>query len=192
MPRVKEDLDKKTDLRVIRTKRSIRQAFLQLIQQKPVSKITVTEIARQASINKGTFYLHYEDIYDLYISILEEWIEESFSQIEDFNLFFDDPQKFAADFYSIFKASELHDKFPSAFDEREASMQIPSLFTDGMSKRIYDTGRIEKNVMNDIRLESAITSLFILGARYHDSNKEEVETVMTQLLKGLFPANQQE
>ena len=53
------------DLRIIKTKRSIRNALFQLLSQKPLEQITVRELAQQAEINKGTFYLHYHDIYDL-------------------------------------------------------------------------------------------------------------------------------
>ena len=51
--------EKKEDLRVRKTKRNIKHALAQLLQTKPLNKITVTEIAKTAEINKGTFYLHY-------------------------------------------------------------------------------------------------------------------------------------
>lgn len=53
------------DLRVERTKRSIKDAFLKLRKEKPLEKITIKELAELAFINKATFYSHYEDIYDL-------------------------------------------------------------------------------------------------------------------------------
>lgn len=53
------------DLRVERTKRSIKEAFFKLRKEKPLEKITVKELAELAFINKATFYSHYQDIYDL-------------------------------------------------------------------------------------------------------------------------------
>lgn len=53
------------DLRVERTKRNIKEAFLKLRIEKPLEKITVKELAELAFINKATFYSHYKDIYDL-------------------------------------------------------------------------------------------------------------------------------
>ena len=53
------------DLRVERTKRSIKEAFIKLRKEKPLEKITVKELAELAFINKATFYSHYQDIYDL-------------------------------------------------------------------------------------------------------------------------------
>jgi AcrR family transcriptional regulator len=54
-----------TDRRVRRTTAAIQSAFLKLIFEKDINKITVKELCEQADINKSTFYLHYRDIYDL-------------------------------------------------------------------------------------------------------------------------------
>lgn len=64
------------DLRIIKTKRSIRNAFLKLLSQKPLEQITVRELAQQAEINKGTFYLHYHDIYDLSDQLQTEVLQD--------------------------------------------------------------------------------------------------------------------
>lgn len=53
------------DKRVIRTKRMIRDALTELIQEKGFEGITVRDLTTKANINRGTFYLHYRDKYDL-------------------------------------------------------------------------------------------------------------------------------
>ena len=53
------------DLRVKKTRKSIKDAFLELRSRKSLDKITITELAKLAVISKATFYLHYKDIYDL-------------------------------------------------------------------------------------------------------------------------------
>lgn len=58
-------MDKQQDLRVIRTKASIKKAMFDLLNEKPFEKITVRDIAKSAMINRATFYLHYLDKYDL-------------------------------------------------------------------------------------------------------------------------------
>lgn len=55
----------KTDRRVVKTKESIREAFLQLIQSKEFQKITITELADAANIDRKTFYLHYNSTLDI-------------------------------------------------------------------------------------------------------------------------------
>lgn len=53
---------RKMDRRVVRTRRNIRQAFTSLIMEKEYSKITVSDIAARAGINRRTFYLHYSSV----------------------------------------------------------------------------------------------------------------------------------
>lgn len=53
------------DIRIEKTERAIRNAFLELRSAKPLEKITVKELCSLACINKSTFYSHYEDIYAL-------------------------------------------------------------------------------------------------------------------------------
>lgn len=53
------------DHRVRVTQRLIREAFTGLLKQKPIQSISIKELCEVAGINRGTFYAHYRDIYDL-------------------------------------------------------------------------------------------------------------------------------
>lgn len=68
--------EKRADRRVLRTKKLLRQGLTQLMEQKSIKKITVRELSALADINRGTFYLHYRDIYDLVEHIENELLEE--------------------------------------------------------------------------------------------------------------------
>lgn len=54
------------DKRIEKTRELIESNFFLLLQKKDISKITVTEICKMANIGRGTFYLHFQDTYDLY------------------------------------------------------------------------------------------------------------------------------
>lgn len=69
----------KTDRRVSRTRKHIKDAFSQLLQTKDFEKITVTEIAETADINRRTFYLHYIDVFAL-LEELETDLTVNFQQ----------------------------------------------------------------------------------------------------------------
>ena len=69
-------MPKKTDLRVIKSKKAIKDAFLQLIKEKSYANITITDIAKRAMINRKTFYMHYETKENLYNEITDELLEE--------------------------------------------------------------------------------------------------------------------
>lgn len=64
----------KTDARVIHTKATIREDFIALLNDHPLNKITVKALCDKANINRATFYRYYEDIYDLYEKIKDEFI----------------------------------------------------------------------------------------------------------------------
>ncbi|WP_050616144.1 TetR/AcrR family transcriptional regulator [Bacillus testis] len=66
----------KVDRRVIRTKRLIRDSLTDLMIEKGFDGLTVSDITERADINRGTFYLHYRDKYDLLEQSEAEIIEE--------------------------------------------------------------------------------------------------------------------
>lgn len=72
----------KIDRRVRRTKALLSQGLIQLMKEKEVRDISVKELTELADINRGTFYLHYNDIYDLLTQMEDELFEE-FSGILD-------------------------------------------------------------------------------------------------------------
>lgn len=47
------------------TKRALEQSLKNLLQQKPLSKITISDITEDCGISRMTFYYHFKDIYDL-------------------------------------------------------------------------------------------------------------------------------
>lgn len=64
------------DRRTIRTKKMIRNALSELIEEKGFNNISITDLTKRADINRGTFYLHYIDKYDLLEQIENEIIQE--------------------------------------------------------------------------------------------------------------------
>ncbi|QDP41584.1 TetR/AcrR family transcriptional regulator [Radiobacillus deserti] len=65
------------DPRVLRTRQLIREAFSDLLQKKGFDAITIKDIALRATINRATFYAHFEDKY----ALLEEFTEHAFHEM---------------------------------------------------------------------------------------------------------------
>lgn len=63
------------DRRIVRTKKALRDALTELMKEKNFDEITVSDLTTRADINRGTFYLHYRDKYDLLEQSEEEIIE---------------------------------------------------------------------------------------------------------------------
>lgn len=68
--------DKKENRSVIRTQLLLKDGLTRLMHQKPVQKISVKELTDSVNLNRGTFYLHYKDIYDLLEQIENDMLLE--------------------------------------------------------------------------------------------------------------------
>lgn len=62
-----------------KTKEKIQKSFLQLLKERNFMKVSVQDIATGANINRGTFYIHYRDKYDL-LNQMEESLLNRFDK----------------------------------------------------------------------------------------------------------------
>ena len=67
----------------IRSRKMIKTAFIELLQAKPLDKITVTDIVEKADINRGTFYAHYNNLEELIQTIEEEIVQALCGLLDD-------------------------------------------------------------------------------------------------------------
>ena len=87
-------MGKPKDRRVRKTKSAIRRSFAELIEQKPVQQITVQELVDRADLSRGTFYQHYQDIYDLKDRIEDEVFEELVQEANDYAMQFEQEEPY--------------------------------------------------------------------------------------------------
>jgi AcrR family transcriptional regulator len=73
--------NKNLDRRIQRTRQYLRNALIQLIQEKGFDAITIQDLTDRASLNRATFYLHYRDKYDLLEQSINEVIDELIAKI---------------------------------------------------------------------------------------------------------------
>lgn len=128
---------KRTDLRVLKTKKSIKVAFLTLMKEKNYSKITVKDIVDEALINRNTFYLHYLDKDDLLDSLTSECLEKldvsmkADYEIEDFGNRYDVFDKIN---HQIFKVMEEDFEFYKVMLGDESVPYFTVKFTNVVKK----------------------------------------------------------
>ena len=67
-------MEEKQDFRAARTQRHLKEAFFELVQEKPIEKITIRELAEKAEVTRCTFYLHYDSIFDMVKRIEEDML----------------------------------------------------------------------------------------------------------------------
>ena len=68
----------------IRTRRMIWDAYTQLLKEKGLSRIPVTDIVTRADLNRATFYAHYPDVRDVTEKIENELIAKMLEVLEEF------------------------------------------------------------------------------------------------------------
>ena len=62
--------------KMVQTKKIIKDAFWELLEEKPYNKITVRDIVNRCCVNRNTFYYYFQDIPTLMVDSIEEWIDE--------------------------------------------------------------------------------------------------------------------
>jgi len=65
-----------TDRRVVYTKKILRSSLMKLLEEKPISRISVTELCTAAGINRGTFYSHYRQPEDVLRQIEDDLVDD--------------------------------------------------------------------------------------------------------------------
>ncbi|MCF6515352.1 TetR family transcriptional regulator [Lactobacillus sp. S2-2] len=91
------------DLRTIKTLNSIETAFINLLTIKNFKNITINDISKEAIINRSTFYLHFNDKYQLLDLLINKYIKNVISTVSakshiknnklDYESFFNDLEK---------------------------------------------------------------------------------------------------
>lgn len=75
-------MNKSNNRSVIKTKKLLKNGLLELLDKKSIEKITVKELTDYVDINRGTFYLHYKDIYDLLENTENEMIDDFYDILQ--------------------------------------------------------------------------------------------------------------
>lgn len=80
------------DRRILRTQKKLKTALLQLLKEKELHQLTITEVAKLADCNRVTFYSHYKDLNELlaaivddYLSGLARYFRKSFQNLKRFS-----------------------------------------------------------------------------------------------------------
>ena len=67
---------RKTDRRILRTRDALGDALVALMHEKHFHQITVQQVLDRARVGRSTFYAHYRDKDDLFLSDVEDFFEQ--------------------------------------------------------------------------------------------------------------------
>lgn len=165
-------MSRENDLRVIKTRRLIRDSFIKLIDIKGFHGIAVNDIADMARINRSTFYLHFEDKYDLLQHLMEESIQNIIqlvapeAHITDGRLEYD---SFVQNINYILKTIESDALLYKIILNDKETLGISKKFENALKKKldICFSGNIL--IPRDLFLE-LLTSLYVSAIRWWLNN----------------------
>lgn len=100
---MKKEEDEMEDRRIRKTKESIKNAYFELMKEKHFKDITVNQITEKADINRGTFYLHYLDKFDLRDRLENEVLEKLEEKLKERKIenLIENPEKYSIQFIEL-------------------------------------------------------------------------------------------
>ncbi|MFU2206025.1 TetR/AcrR family transcriptional regulator [Streptococcus pluranimalium] len=165
------------DKRVIKTKKAIKDAFVTLRQDKPIEKIYVENLCREALINKSTFYRYYTDIYDLVEQLQEEALEPIRQFLlgnpvkeEDMETFIDDIEVAITQVYSANK--------PLFSNQDETLEKTFQLYQETILENVSEEARL--------RLSFAVGGAYTILKNNQYSLREDQKVILYDLFKRIF------
>ena len=140
---------------VVRSKKLIRQAVLELLRdKKDINLITITDIVNKANINRGTFYNHYDNINDVLNEVEDELMDDLSTALNKF-----DPNKedSVSQFFDVltnyFKQKEERFKMIISYVPRYVFNDLKVKILDISSKYFFGT--------NNVNTESSLSLIVI-------------------------------
>lgn len=119
--------------RITVTKRMLKEGLIRLLKKKPLDKISITELCREAEINRTTFYRHYELPKDVLIEMKSDFFEDAVKSFQQ-PMTTNDIEKFFAYLYEHSELVKLFFQNTSDEDWANIFIRIFSSFPDKMPK----------------------------------------------------------
>ena len=169
------------DLRIVKTRKAIQAAFIELRKTTPLEKIRVRDLCRIALINKSTFYNHYEDAFALSEELENELLDQCMNDFAYKDCLLTDPMRFL-------------ENVPVVLDKQEPYLSI--LFSgrqDVLYKKLQR--QLRKSYSSpEMTAEEEIKLTFIIGGTMYTMlellnegkyTKKEITTYTAKVIKDL-------
>ena len=129
------------DLRIEKTRKALKHAFLELLEKKSFENITVAELCDLAEVRRATFYTHFPDKYSFLSFYIHEMRNEFISRFESRTADSSAEEKTGSYYRNLFHEMILFFKqHPSVIAHLQKSQMLPTLswlFTEEIQRDIY-------------------------------------------------------
>ena len=176
------------DLRIVKTKEALHIALLTLLKNKPLEAISISEICRVAKVNRGTFYLHYAQVGDLF--------EEYFKEImDDLAASYQEPYRYVAKLnpkelnpatIRIFHHVEKYKEYYRIILSKNVPLtyyyllleEVKSLLTDTMDKNFH----LEEAIDSSFHAAYAANAILGLVIQWYNDDFQQDANYLNDLL----------
>lgn len=182
---------KKEDRRVRRTRNALGDALLALIQEKKFADITVQQVLDRAGVGRSTFYKHFQDKDDLFLSDLEDFFE-AFSTLL---IRYKETSKRVAPVRELFshvgENRNLHSALAAADKLQDFQEMAQEYFARGIAQRLQQLGSPSQSAATAQALAGSLLSLMTWWLRSGSkSSPEEMDDLYHRMVwAGLSPAS---
>lgn len=185
--------ERKQDRRIRRTRWLLRQAMAELMNEKEFKDITVKEIAERADLNRGTFYFHYTDTYDLKAQVEDELVTVFSEYLESYH-----PTNQNHSIYGFAEASlsyiqENHFLIKTLFHDTSGD-SLRNKMTHALEETI---ARVQQSCVQESAQEGAYIRRFlangVIGAlamwieQGNGMSEQEMTAILNDLIMRVFP-----
>lgn len=153
------DKTTRTDPRILRTRQLLRDAFIELLEEMEIEKISVNRLAERATINRVTFYLHYKDIPDMLDKMADDMIDDIHRVLDQATIKSESPELISSTLLiNLLEHIAEHSKFykvilashrTTIFTDRLLRL-LTKLISDGIELRGASSFVTKNNIQKDI------------------------------------------
>ena len=170
------------DLRIVKTRNAVKNAFLEIRAKKPLEKITVKELSAAANINKATFYLHYHDIFDLSEKLERELICDCLSSVPNPCDILENVSRFVRSLSDSVIANEALIKI---LFEGSRCNSFAEIFIDELSKVIAQNfPEYEPTVEDKMKMTFLVEGTYHTYFKYSEQGIDKVLELLGELSSG--------
>lgn len=177
------------DRRQKKSEVAIMSAFFELMKQKDLDKISISEIAKIADVNRGTIYLRYVDKYDLFYHFIEYQFGKLMEDCENFNHSMDAVSK-----EDVMEVFEYLEEKREVFQVILSDIGLP-LFCNKMKNELikkmtfHGTPLETKKGLKEVFISSAIVGVLEWWFKDNEVTAAELTDELWSLLNQLMGEN---
>lgn len=176
----------KTDLRIVKTNNTLYEALVLLLKDKTFEEIKVSDICQKALVNRSTFYSHFNDKYELFMSLinnLKQELETDLKSIEENDLK-DYYLKMIEVFLNHIEGKE--NIYRSILINNRNSIIMDMIYdtiTEDVNSKMKEN---EKNVPNDIFTSYYLGAIVNVGVEWFKNDKKYSKEEILEYLDKLM------